>query len=968
MSSLYLIDVSALAYRSFFAFIHNPLKTNEGQETSAVFGFVSTILRLIQDRKPTHIAFVKDLKGPTWRHEAYSEYKAQRKPMPDSLATQLPLIDDFVDHCGLRTVSLPGYEADDVMATLAVHAREKGFDTYLVTRDKDLMQMVGPKVFLFEAGKQSQQAVVVGVEEVRAKWGVGPESIVDFLSLLGDASDNVPGVKGIGEKGAAALLAQFGSLEGVYARIDEITKVKLRENLERDRENAFLSKKLVTLHTDLSLPLGLDDLINQGLDVERVKAFLDRYQMPSLGKMLPAVGESAKGEGKAARQTLTGEEKPGTAENPVDSENLGASSSAAKPHGSAAVKSAARDPEASGAAGMQGSLFAGADRTHEYRLVDDEEGVKALAETLAMSKVLAVDTETTSLNTREAELVGLCLSDAANRGWYISIGHAEGANAPLEAVQKHLKPLLDDAARTLVFHNAKYDLPVLARHGLLPLNLQAPMHVVDTLVAAYMGNPGERGLSLDDLALRYLGHAMIPIDALIGKGGKGKPQLSFAQVSREQACEYGAEDADFTWQLWKIFEKDLRDKELLPLFRDLEMPLMPVLMEMEQKGVLVDVKGLKALGKRLNDTLFTLEKQIFETVGHSFNLGSTQQLGAVLFEELGLKHGRKTKTGYSTDADTLEKLADEHAVIPMLLEYRELSKLRSTYVEALPQEVDPRTHRVHSTFSQTIAATGRLSSINPNLQNIPVRTEMGKAIRHCFIAPPGRKLLVADYSQIELRLLAHFSGDPALVDAYRNNHDIHTRTASAIYGVPEASVNGDMRRNAKTINFGVLYGMGPQRLSRQLQIPMADAKRFIENYFRTYSHVNAWIEETVAKARRQGYVETILGRRRYLPELAGDNRMLRENAERMAVNTPIQGTAADLIKMAMIHIAKRQEKDRLPCDMILQVHDELVFEVDEGAEEAVGEMVKHEMIHALEFAVPLDVGLGVGTDWINAKE
>jgi len=947
MPSLYLIDVSALAYRSFYAFIHNPLKKSDGQETSAVFGFVSAILRLIKDQEPSHIAFVKDLKGPTWRHEAYAEYKAQRKPMPESLVGQLPLIDDFVEHCGLRTVSLPGYEADDVMATLAVQAREKGWDTFLVTRDKDLMQMVGPRIFLFEAGKQGQKPQVVGVEEVRAKWGVGPESIVDFLSLLGDASDNVPGVHGIGEKGAASLIAEYGTLEKIYESLGAITKTKLRENLERDREMAFLSKKLVTLHADLDLPVALDELRNQGLDVERVRTFLETQEMPSLIKMVPALSASAP-------SRVSGGGELGSPADPP----------AKTPTPAAATAQAAT----SGIEGKQGSLFAAEDRPHHYRLVDDEKTLVEMTARLAKSAIIAVDTETTSLNAREADLVGICLSDAADEGWYVAIGHSEGRNLPLDLAQKHLRPILDDPGKTLVFHNAKYDLPILSRHGLGPAHREAPMHIVDTLIAAYLGNPGERGHGLDDLVMNHFGHAMIPITELIGKGGKGKPQLSFAQVSRELACEYGAEDADYTWQLWRLLSKDLRDKELMGVFRDLEMPLLHVLMDMENKGVMLDVPGLKVLGKKLNDTLFTLEKEIFALVGHPFNLGSTQQLGQVLFEELKLKHGRKTKTGYSTDADTLEKLADEHAIIPMLLDYRELSKLRSTYVESLPKEVDSKTKRVHSTFSQTIAATGRLSSINPNLQNIPVRTEMGRSIRHCFIAPPGRKLLVADYSQIELRLLAHFSGDPALVDAYRTGQDIHTRTAAALYGVSETEVNSDMRRNAKTVNFGVLYGMGPMRLSQQLKIPMAEAKRFIENYFQRYAKVKSWIEETVHKARNSGYVETLLGRRRYLPDLAGDNRMLRENAERMAVNTPIQGTAADLIKMAMIKIAKRLETEPLPCDMILQVHDELVFEVDDQAIDKAKEMVRHEMVHALKFDVPLEVGMGVGTDWINAKD
>jgi DNA polymerase I len=967
--SLYLIDVSALAYRSFFAFIRNPLINSKGEETSAVFGFVSAILRLIHDRKPEYIAFVKDLKGPTWRHEAYAEYKAHRKPMPDGLAAQLPIIDDFVAQCGLRAVSLPGYEADDVMATLAIQARARAIDTYLVTRDKDLMQLIGPHVFLFEPGKQGQDAVVVGPDEVKAKWGVGPEHIVDFLSLLGDASDNVPGVQGIGEKGAASLLQQFGSLDGIYDRLGEITRAKLKENLERDRENAFLSRRLVTLHTELTLDLGLDDLRYSGLDVAKVKAFLARYEMPTLGKTLPSEGSAGDTGEKNGAPDKAGA-SAGESEAVVSGE--GGTSVQARPQLNQPSQpvNPQQNLQESLQGSLQGSLFGAAanPHPHTYVLVDSEEGLIAMVADLARHKVLAVDTETTSLNTREAELVGLCLSAEPHHGYYVTVGHAEGQNAPLTALQKHVKPLFDDATRTLVLHNAKYDLPVLANHGLLPDHLDKPGHLADTLVAAYLGNPGERGLSLDDLAMRYFGHAMIPIEDLIGKGGKGKPQLSFAQVSRDLACEYGAEDADYTLQLWQVLEKDLRDKKLLDLYFNLEMALTPVLMQVEQKGVLLDVKGLKALGKQLNDNLFGLEKKIFELVGHTFNLGSTQQLGTVLFDELKLKHGRKTKTGYSTDADTLEKLVDEHEIIPLLLEYRELSKLRSTYVESLPHEVDARTGRVHTTFSQTIAATGRLSSINPNLQNIPVRTEAGRAIRTCFIAPPGRKLLVADYSQIELRLLAHFSGDPALVDAYRHGHDIHTRTAAAIYGLAESEVTGDMRRNAKTVNFGVLYGMGPQRLSQQLKIPMAEAKRFIENYFKTYARVDAWITETIAAARNHGYVETFMGRRRYLPELAGDNRMLRENAERIAVNTPIQGTAADLIKVAMIHIAERLKREQLPCDMILQVHDELVFEVDDSAIEAASALVKHEMIHALEFSVPLDVGLGVGTDWIHAKE
>jgi DNA polymerase-1 len=906
LSALYLIDVSALAYRSFFAFINNPLRNTDGKNVSAIFGFVSHTLRLIKECNPTHIAFVKDLPKRTFRHELYAEYKAHRKPMPDELQEQLPVIDGFVLSSGLRTVALEGFEADDVMATLSMQAQAKGMKSYIVTRDKDMMQLVGDKIFLFELGKANQDSLIVGSKEVKEKMGVGPEKIVDYLALIGDASDNVPGVNKVGPKGAADLLETYGTLENVYKNVGNITKKALRENLIADKENAFLSKRLVTLNTTLELPLGLDDLIYPGLDAGAVTEFLEKWEMGSLVKFVPG------GDALVAAH----------AEAPKEPVKL------------------------------------------DYVCVDTPELLASLASILKAAPEVAVDTETTGLDNKVADLVGICLSVSAEAGYYIPVGHAAGQNLALDLVRPVLKPIFDDPAKKLIFHNARYDLPVLERHGLLPAGLEKPGRLVDTMVAAYLANPGERKLSLDDLSLRHFGHEMIPIEALIGKG---KQQISFAATPIADACRYGAEDADITYRLWKIYEKDLEQKTLLNLFFGMEMALLPVLMGMEAKGICIDTAALAKLSAELDSEISRLEKEIHVLAGGEFNIASPNQLQEILFEKLGLKAGKKTKTGYSTDADVLAKLEGDHPIVSLLLDHRECTKLQSTYVSALPTLVHANTGRVHTTYSQVIAATGRLSSVNPNLQNIPIRTELGRAVRRCFTASsPDRLFLCADYSQIELRLLAHLSGDPMLREAYRNGIDIHARTAAGLYKVAEDKVTADMRRSAKVVNFGVLYGMGAQRLSSQLKIPRAEASRFIENYFATYSRVQGYIDETVDKGRKLGYVETLGGRRRYLPELLSDNRMLKENAERIAANTPIQGSAADLIKIAMINIGRRLREQSFGCDMLLQVHDELVFEIDKAHVEPAVRMIKAEMEGAMKLEVPLVVEVGMGPNWLDA--
>ncbi len=930
MPSLYLIDVSAVAYRSFFAFIKTPLKVkagpHAGQETSALFGFAQHTLRLLAERKPDYIAFVKDLKGPTIRHEMDANYKAHRKPMPDGLQSQLPLIDAFVDKSGLRTVSLPGYEADDVMATLATQACARGWDTFLVTRDKDMMQLVNDCIYLFELGKQNEPSQVIDAACVKEKWGVAPDRIRDLLSIMGDSSDNVPGVAGIGPKGAIELLETYGTLEGVLRNKGSIAKKGLREKIIAHEADARLSMELVTLHCDLTLPVSLDDLACPGVNEDGLKEILLEYELRSLVKLIPAAG------GKG----------------PVVPEGV-----------EAAEARRAGAPEYDTEPGMSGASTRGT-----YVLVNSEEGLGAMLTDLAAHKTWAIDTETTGLDNRTAGLVGLCLSGEPGKGYYVAVGHAEGPNLAPDKLGEALLPLLEESDRQLVFHNARYDVTILRRHGLLPANWDRPGKLVDTMIAAFLCNSGSREISLDSLALKHFGHTMIPIENLIGKG---RNQKSFADAPQDQACEYGAEDADFTLRLWQVLEKELEDKRQTQLFRTMEMPLLPVLIGMEDKGILVDKTRLHDLSEAMKHEVDRLESEIHDHAGRVFNVASPVQLQQVLFVDLGLQTGKKTKTGFSTDAAVLERLEGEHPIVGSVLEYREVSKLRSTYAETLPGLIRPDTGRVHTTYSQVIAATGRLSSVNPNLQNIPIRTELGRKIRGCFVAAPGKVFLCADYSQIELRMLAHLSGDPALREAYRQNLDIHARTAAALYGVPEDAVTADMRRAAKVVNFGVLYGMGAHRLAGQLKITYAEAKRFIDNYFATYERVGAYITETVSQGRARGYVETISGRRRYIPELLSDNRVLRENAERIAANTPIQGSAADLIKIAMIRLHDKLRDGALPCAMLLQVHDELVFEVDQAAVTEASHLVKQEMEQAMTLSVPLIAEVGIGKTWVEAK-
>lgn len=901
---LFLIDSFALAYRSHYAFIKSPLINSEGKHTSTLFGYISHILRIIEEESPTHFAVVKDTSGPTFRHQFYSEYKAQRKPMPIELREQLPALEKFLHLAQIPLLSLEGYEADDILATLAVQARDKDFDVYLVTKDKDLMQVVDDHICLYEPGTRKEPAIRRGPKEVEEKFGVPPKLIGDLLALMGDSADNIPGVPQVGPKTALELIKEFGSVDNLYKNIHKVDKRTLREKLHKHRDELVLSQKLVQLELNTPIHIDLDTLVAHAPNTEDVIAFLKEWELTSL---IPMV----------ARAYPTGQS------NTVNTYKA--------PRG-------------------------------EYIALDPANAAHVLSQ-IENTKVVAIDTETTSLDTISAELVGLCISCEDQKAYYLPCGHRDGNLwSARQVCDDFLKPLFENPALDLVFHNAKYDLRVLRKYGLG----NPKGRLIDTMVAASMLDPGKRGISLDDLANKYFGYQKITTEELIGP--KGKDQKSFADVSVEAATQYGAEDADFTLRLWKALEPKLQEQNLQNPYWEVEMPLLPILIGMEEKGICIDTQVLNDLKIEQEIELDRLEKQVWALAGHEFNLSSTQQTADVLYEKLGLESGKKNKTGLSTDAATLQKIKHEHACIPPILEHRELHKLLSTYVSVLPDMVHAKTGRIHTNFSQTIAATGRLSSINPNLQNIPIRTEAGKKIRASFIPAPGYVLLSADYSQIELRILAHLSGDPALRAAYASNQDIHTLTASALYQVEAAEVTSTMRRSAKVVNFGVLYGMGAYRLANELEIPRETAKQFIENYFKRYERIEPFFAETIDFARKNGYVETIAGRRRYVPELLSDNRVIRESTERVATNTPIQGSAADLIKTAMIRIDAKLRHDPIDCTLLLQVHDELVFEVAHSDVERATTMIRSCMEGAMMLSVPLLVEIGIGNNWLKAHE
>ncbi|HOP43017.1 MAG TPA: DNA polymerase I [Flavobacteriales bacterium] len=922
---LFLLDAYALIYRAYFSFIKNPRINSRRFNTSAAFGFTLTLLDLIEKEKPTHIAVVFDTAEPTERHLEHTEYKANREEMPDDIATNIPYIRRIIEGFNIPILESDGYEADDVIGTLARHAETDGYTTYMVTPDKDFGQLVTDKVLMYKPGRQGNAHEVLGPKEICARWGLErTEQVIDILGLMGDAVDNIPGIPGVGEKTAMKLVQQYGGVEGVLEHADEI-KGKLGERVREHAEQARMSRKLATILTDAPVAIDHEALHLDPPDRERILEVFSELEFRTLAKRV--LGD----EGTLQAVSTNGQ---GDLFSGMD--------------------------EGSGEAAELEDLATIATVEHTYHLAADPASQERLAEQLADLKAFCFDTETTGLDERKAGLVGLSFSWKAHEAWYVPVPEdREGCDAVLE----RFRAVLEDPAIEKVGQNIKYDLIVLAMHG---VRIQGTLF--DTMLAHYLLQPELRH-NMDYLAETYLHYRPVPITELIGPKGKG--QKSMREVAVEQVAEYAGEDADITWQLRDRFAPRLKEDELGPLFTDVEMPLVRVLADMEMEGIRLDVDALRKFSRELGEDILKLQDRIREACGGiDFNIDSPKQLGDVLFETLkiGGEKPKRTKTGqYQTSEDVLSTLVDAHPVVPLVLEYRALRKLKSTYVDTLPDMVDPATGRVHTSYRQAVAATGRLSSESPNLQNIPIRTEKGREIRKAFVPRDEDHLLLsADYSQIELRVIAHMSGDKGLQEAFSKGLDIHAATAAKVFGVDIDAVDREQRSRAKAVNFGIAYGQGAFGLSQTLGIPRGEAAAIIEDYFAQFPGVRSYMDTQIAFAREHGYVKTLMGRRRYLPDITSGNATVRSAAERIAINAPMQGTAADIIKVAMVHIHERIAREGLRSRMLLQVHDELVFDVQQAEADRVQALVREAMEGAMELDVPLVVDMDMGKNWLEA--
>ena len=885
---LYLVDGSAYIYRAFHAV--RGLTTSKGMPSNAAFGFTRMLIKLIENRTPRYLGVFFDAKGPTFRHDIYSDYKANRPPMPEELVVQLPYIRKITEGFRIPAIEMSGYEADDLIGTCARMAAAQGMDVVLVTGDKDFLQLVSDKVTIWDPMKDA----AIDMAHIQKNYQLLPDQIIDMMGLAGDSSDNVPGVPGIGPKTALKLVQTYGSMASLYERIEEIKAPKQREKLVAFEEQAFLSRRLVTIDTQAPYDFDLREFEVAPPDESALAALFQELEFHQLQHAY---------------------QKP------------------AEP------------------------------KETRYVSVLAMEDLKALVKRLQACDHLSVDTETTSQDPMAAVLVGVSLAVTPLEAFYIPCGHRYmGAPEQISCkdVLGALKPVLEDPSIVKIGQNIKYDWAVLRRHGADLVGVG-----FDTMLSSYLLNPSKRAHNLDQIAMDFLDHKTITYAEV---AGKGKQAVTFDQVTLEQAVPYACEDADITLRAHQVLWPQLESLNLTELYQKVEMPLVPVLMEMEMRGVCLDQDKLRRLSTEFNDQLLRLEQEIHDQAGEVFNIQSSQQLGRILFEKLKLPVVKKTKkkTGYSTDVEVLTRLAEQHDLPAMILRHRSLAKLKSTYVDALLQQVDPDTGRIHTSFNQTVTATGRLSSSNPNLQNIPIRTEEGREIRKAFVPQPGWTLVAADYSQIELRILAHVAHDPILIDAFNNDEDIHARTAGEVFNTPPESVSPELRRQAKAINFGIIYGMSAFGLARELGISQKMAQIYIDHYFQRYSGVKTFMDETIAKARETQKTATLLGRLRLLPDITSRNPNVRQFAERTAINTPIQGTAADLIKLAMINVAAEIRKRRLKTGMLLSVHDEIVFEVPPDELEIVNEMVPALMEDVWSLDVPLKVNVAFGANWAEA--
>lgn len=917
---LLLIDAYALIYRSYYAFIRNPRVNSKGMNTSAIFGFINSLDDALRRLTPTHAAIAFDPAGPTFRHEAFPEYKAQREKTPEDIHASVPYIRRFIEARHIPLLEVARYEADDVIGTIATQAAQEQFDVYMMTPDKDYGQLVTDRIFQFRP-RHGGDYETMGTTEVLAKYGLTSVSqVIDLLGLMGDASDNIPGCPGVGEKTAQKLLTEFGSIERLLESTDQL-KGALRTKIETHAEQIRFSKFLATIVTDAPIQFDAAACAISEPDRDALRELYTELEFRSFLTKLNAAPTDTPAPGQ--QLSLFANEPTAPPPSPDDADTTDATTT-----------------------------------PHTYHLVDTEEARRALAEQLNQAAAFAFDTETESVDALHTRLVGMSFAVRAHEAWYVPVPadeeEARATVAPFAAP-------LQNAAIQKVGQNIKFDLMVLIKYG-----IRADGPLFDTMIAHYLLHPELRH-NMDYLSETYLRYRPIAIESLIGPRGKG--QRTMREVPVKDVCEYAAEDADVTWQLMEHFRPLLMEHGAEQLFHDIEMPLVPVLAEMEEAGVTLDTEALRQSSDELNTTLRNLEEEIHTLAGMEFNINSSRQVGTVLFEHLRLEEKvKKTKTGlYSTGEDVLEKLHSKHPIVDKLLDYRRVKKLLSTYIDALPERVDPATGKIHTSFNQTVTSTGRLSSSNPNLQNIPVREELGREIRKAFTADDAESVFFsADYSQIELRIMAHFSGDEHMTDAFRHGADIHAATAAKIFGVAPEEVTSDMRRRAKTANFGIIYGISAFGLAERLAIPRAEARELIDGYFASYPRIKAYMDESIRTATERGYVETLFGRRLFLPDIRSRNAVVRGYAERGAINAPIQGTAADIIKIAMIGIRRRFRQEHLRSRMILQVHDELNFNVRKEELDVVRRIVREEMEGAAKLSVPLTVDCGVGRNWLEA--
>ncbi len=901
---IFLLDGSAIAYRSYFAFIRNPLINSRGENTSAVFGFANTLRSLIKQQDPHYIMVAFDPQTPTFRHERYPAYKATREKMPDEMREQFPKIFSLLDAYNIKYIEKDRFEADDIIGTLATKAAQEGFEVYIVSGDKDFAQLVNDKIKLYNIKSTSGEPDIMDCDGVKEKFGVTPGQIIDLLALMGDSSDNVPGVPQVGPKTATKLLSSFDSLNDIYEHIDNVKPDKVRQKLQDNRDNAYLSRELVTILTDMELDISIEDFNFVGPDKNAIIEFLKYEEFSSLLKDFNVTQK---------------------------------------------------------------------DENVAYHCVSTWKKFDEFVDMLKTKTAFVIDTETDSVNPLEANLQGISFAFEEKQAYYVPVTMDDGESVQIDlfrteqrnAVQEIiavLKPILEDDSVKKCGHNIKYDALVFRKYDVFMQGI-----AFDTMVASYLLRPTSRQHGLDALSLFYFNFKKIPITDLIGEK---KNQISMAEVPVEKVAHYSCEDSDITLRLQHSLSKQLESANLMELFNNLEMPLVPVLMDMEAAGICVDIPFLQKMSEDFDTQIEKVQENIFEIAGESFNLNSPQQLGNILFEKLEVHkqaniRPRKTKTGYRTDVQVLESLQG----IPIadhILEYRQLAKLKSTYIDVIPRLINPHTKRLHTSFNQTVTATGRLSSSDPNLQNIPVRTEIGRKIRKAFIASSEKtKLFSADYSQIELRILAHLSKDERLIEAFCTGEDIHSKTASLIFEVPMDQVTPTLRSRAKAINFGIVYGMGQTKLARDTGISQAEAKQFIDSYFEKYPGIKQFIDDSLDSARKYGYVTTMLGRKREVPEIHSENSRVRVNAEHIAVNTPIQGTCADMIKIAMIHIHDKLRS--MKTKMLLQIHDELLFEVYEDEIDIVQPIIIDCMKNAMPLDVPVEITTGISTNWMELK-